>query len=151
VARPTLEQARPADQTQAAAGLKYDGPGRHEYRPSRPLKFTVQVLLVEGSGSVKLTWSTVLAAHTIEPTTRNPQRSGTFDLLLARLKISLDGLCNIKSPNVTSFCACNCGGEGGDAASRRGGDTVCNITSKTWSNLYQKMIKKINNRSKKQY
>jgi hypothetical protein len=77
---------------------------------------------------------------------------------LARLKISLDGICNCKkiqcnckSPTVTALIECNCGGRTGDAASPRGGDTVCNITSKTWSNLYQKMIKKINNTRKNKY
>jgi hypothetical protein len=37
--------------------------------------------------------------------------------------------CNIKVQSVTAFCDCNCGGRTGDAASRRGEEIDCNITS----------------------
>jgi hypothetical protein len=59
---------------------------------------------------------------------------------LARLKMSLDGLCNIKARSVFAFFECNCGGRTGDAASPRGGDTVCNITSKTEKLILVKFV-----------
>jgi hypothetical protein len=82
----------------------------------------------------------------------------------ACLKVSLDSLLNCEAHNSTArhttqlrVTTCNCKdasvfaffaslhrGEGGDAPSARCGDTVCNITSRTWSNFIKKGKEKSN-------
>jgi hypothetical protein len=48
-------------------------------------------------------------------------QKSALEVILARLKISRDGLCNCKEPSVFAFFECNDEAGGGDGPSGRGG------------------------------